>query len=182
MYGHFLMFYIRQFYFILFILPPAACMLIWGNIIVPLICIKHTLHSYVFWLLLINFTLAKCWPAHSGCSHLVPSLSCRTDSLQVGELEWEPQQRTRGKVTAETTTRSPLWNSQDPDTGWQGCALRQLLALICTFSFSPGGITGAWGILWEHQTSLPFNQVHVQTAVIPLQVEFQVECSHLSQY
>lgn len=157
MYGHFLMFYIRQFYFILFILPPAACTLIWRNIIVPLICMKHTLPSYVFWLLLINFTLAKCWPAHSGCSHLLPSLSCGAPDrgAWVGAPAKNPRHHCRADLTAwarsqqrEQPGLSPLWNSQVP--GCQGCVFRQLLALICTFSFSPSSITGAWGILWEH--------------------------------
>lgn len=82
MYGHFVIFYIRQFYFILFILPPAVGTPIWGNIIAPLMCMKHILLPYVFWLLLINFTLANSWPAHRGCSHLLHSPSCGTDSLQ----------------------------------------------------------------------------------------------------
>lgn len=119
MYSHFVMFYVRQFYFILFILPPAVDVLIWGNIIVPLTCMKHTLPSYVFWLLLINFALAKSWPAHSGCLYLLPSLSCGTDSLQIGELLWEHQQDYPGhhcRVNLTAWARS-LWDSREKNQG-----------------------------------------------------------------
>lgn len=158
--GHFVIFYIKQFYFILFMLPPAVGTLIWGNRIAPLKCMKHTLPSYVFWLYQLTLTLQSLGQhtvaAHTSTSqpllwNWLESFSGKPSKAAHGitaELTSQPGQGHFGP--AERRARSPPWHSQAPDTGCQGCVFRQLPALICTFSFSPGSITAAWAILWEH--------------------------------
>lgn len=62
-FSRFIMFSIRQFYFLHFITPAAAGTLIWGNTFFPQRWGKDILSSNAFCFLLMKFFLAKPWPA-----------------------------------------------------------------------------------------------------------------------
>lgn len=131
MYDHFTVFCIRQFYVILFFLSTNA-----------------------FCFLLIKFTLAKSWPAHSDGSHLLHNLSCGVNLLHIQELYCKPQQGYPRRPCRQNLTgwgtldsRTEVSSTAQPSPTIPGCIFRHPLTLACTFCSTTGRITGARGSL-----------------------------------
>lgn len=159
--------------------------LIWGNNTLSSNVRNHPLSSNVFCFLLIKFTLAKSWPAHSDGSHLLHNLPCGVNLLHIRELYWKrqqgyPRRHCRRNLTAwvrsfwgTLDSRTAVSSMAQPSHTIPGCIFRHPLTLTCTFSFMTGRITGAG-------RSLRAPNIPAPTAALPLQGH--LGCSHLNHY